>query len=130
MSKEQEKKAIANRWLVLAAHGGRWRQAVEGLWGHSWNPLIVEDVAADDTLCGEEFRARHPRNIPRPRISQQSASTSLAVWRALALTLEDSRFLHQVISGELWTKGASSREQSRFPGLERNMVVKSRLFSQ
>jgi predicted ester cyclase len=37
MSKEQENKAIAARWL-------------EGFWGHSWTPKIVDDLAADDIL--------------------------------------------------------------------------------
>ena len=35
MSKEQESKAIAVRWL-------------EGFWGHSWTPQIVDHLAADD----------------------------------------------------------------------------------
>jgi predicted ester cyclase len=35
MSKEQENKAIAIRWL-------------EGFWGHSWAAKIADDVAADD----------------------------------------------------------------------------------
>jgi predicted ester cyclase len=37
MSKEQENKAIAIRWL-------------EGFWDHSWTPEIVDDIAADDVL--------------------------------------------------------------------------------
>jgi predicted ester cyclase len=37
MSKEQENKAIAVRWL-------------EGFWGHSWTLEIVDDLAADDVL--------------------------------------------------------------------------------
>jgi predicted ester cyclase len=37
MSKEQENKAIAVRWL-------------EGFWGHSWTPNIVDKLAADDIL--------------------------------------------------------------------------------
>jgi hypothetical protein len=37
MSKEQENKAIATRWL-------------DGFWGHSWTPKIVDDLAADDIL--------------------------------------------------------------------------------
>ena len=37
MSKEQENKAIAVRWL-------------EGFWGRSWTPEIVDDLAADDIL--------------------------------------------------------------------------------
>src|SRR6476620_10860868 len=37
MSKEQENKAIAVRWL-------------EGFWGHSCTPEIVDDLAADDIL--------------------------------------------------------------------------------
>jgi SnoaL-like polyketide cyclase len=37
MSKEQENKAIAVRWL-------------EGFWGHSWTPEIVDDLAADDIV--------------------------------------------------------------------------------
>ena len=37
MSHEQENKAIAVRWL-------------EGFWGHSWAPEIVDDLAADDIL--------------------------------------------------------------------------------
>jgi predicted ester cyclase len=35
MSREQENKAIAAHWL-------------EGFWGHSWTPAIVDDLAADD----------------------------------------------------------------------------------
>ena len=37
MLKEQENKAIGVRWL-------------EGFWGHSWTPAIVDDLAADDIL--------------------------------------------------------------------------------
>jgi predicted ester cyclase len=37
MSKEHENKAIAVRWL-------------EGFWGRSWTPEIVDDLAADDIL--------------------------------------------------------------------------------
>jgi hypothetical protein len=37
MSKEQENKAIAVRWL-------------EGFWGHSWTPEVVNDIAADDIV--------------------------------------------------------------------------------
>jgi predicted ester cyclase len=37
MSKEQKNKAIAVRWL-------------EGFWGRSWTPEIVDDLAADDIL--------------------------------------------------------------------------------
>lgn len=37
MSEEQENKAIAVRWL-------------EGFWGRSWTPEIVDDLAADDIL--------------------------------------------------------------------------------
>ena len=37
MSKEQENKAITVRWL-------------EGFWGRSWTPEIVDDLAADDIL--------------------------------------------------------------------------------
>jgi hypothetical protein len=37
MPKEQEDKAIAVRWL-------------EGFWGRSWTPDIVDDLAADDIL--------------------------------------------------------------------------------
>ena len=37
MSKEQENRAIAVRWL-------------EGFWGRSWTPEIVDDLAADDIL--------------------------------------------------------------------------------
>ena len=37
MAKEQGKKAIAVRWL-------------EGFWGHSWTPEVVDDLAADDIL--------------------------------------------------------------------------------
>jgi predicted ester cyclase len=37
MLKEQENKAIGVHWL-------------EGFWGHSWTPEIVDDLAADDIL--------------------------------------------------------------------------------
>jgi hypothetical protein len=37
MSEEQKNKVIAVRWL-------------EGFWGHSWTPKIVDDLAADDIL--------------------------------------------------------------------------------
>jgi len=37
MSKEREDKNIAARWL-------------EGFWGASWSPTIVDDLAADDIL--------------------------------------------------------------------------------
>ena len=37
MLRERENKAIAAHWL-------------EGFWGHSWTPAIVDDLAADDIL--------------------------------------------------------------------------------
>jgi hypothetical protein len=46
MSKEQENKAIAVRWL-------------EGFWGASWNPNIVDDLAAADILL--QFSLQMPR---------------------------------------------------------------------
>jgi hypothetical protein len=45
MSKEQENKVIATRWL-------------EGLWGHSWSPKIVDDLAAADILI--QFSLQRP----------------------------------------------------------------------
>jgi hypothetical protein len=46
MSQEQENKAIAVRWH-------------EGFWGRSWNPKIVDDLAADDILL--QFSLQAPR---------------------------------------------------------------------
>ena len=46
MSRDQENKAIANRWL-------------EGFWGHSWNPKVIDDLAAVDIL--NQFSLQMPR---------------------------------------------------------------------
>jgi hypothetical protein len=46
MSEEQENKAVALRWL-------------EGFWGKSWTPKIVDDLAADDILL--QFSLQAPR---------------------------------------------------------------------
>ena len=46
MSKERENKAIADRWL-------------EGFWGNSWTPKIVDDLAAVDILI--QFSLQMPR---------------------------------------------------------------------
>jgi predicted ester cyclase len=46
MSKELENKAIAVRWL-------------DGFWGHSWTPKIVDDLAAADILL--QFSLQMPR---------------------------------------------------------------------
>ena len=46
MSGERENKAIANRWL-------------EGFWGHSWTPKVVDDLAAADILI--QFSLQVPR---------------------------------------------------------------------
>ena len=46
MSKERENKAIADRWL-------------EGFWGNSWTPNIVDDLAAVDILI--QFSLQMPR---------------------------------------------------------------------
>jgi len=46
MSKERENKAIADRWL-------------DGFWGNSWTPKIVEDLAAVDILI--QFSLQVPR---------------------------------------------------------------------
>jgi hypothetical protein len=43
MSKELENKAIADRWL-------------EGFWGNSWTPEIVDDLAAVDILFNSHCR--------------------------------------------------------------------------
>ena len=49
MSKEQELKVTATRWL-------------EGFWGRAWNSKIVDDLAADDILL--QFSLQMPRRGP------------------------------------------------------------------
>jgi hypothetical protein len=46
MSKERENKNIAARWL-------------EGFWGASWSPTIVDYLAADDIIL--QFSLQSPR---------------------------------------------------------------------
>jgi hypothetical protein len=91
MSKERENKNIAARWL-------------EGFWGASWSPTIVDDLAADDIILefslqspvagGTRQRNSWPRstkhsaasNFIASPISQWTATMSLAVWKAAVPT--------------------------------------------
>jgi predicted ester cyclase len=67
MSKEQENKAIATRWL-------------EGFWGGSWNPKIVDDLAAENIVLQFSLQA--------PRSGRHEAKTFLAEIREAFHDLE------------------------------------------
>jgi hypothetical protein len=79
MSKEQENEIIATRWL-------------EGFWGHSWNPKIVDDLAADDILI--QF------SLQTPYYGRSAAKNFLHGIREIFRDLEFSGSADLVVDGE------------------------------
>ena len=79
MSKEQENKAIAIRWL-------------EGFWGHSWTSEIVDDLAADDILI--QF------SLQTPCRGRSAAKSFLLGIREIFRGLEFRYSVDLVVDGE------------------------------
>ena len=79
MSEEQENKAIAVRWL-------------EGFWGRSWTPEIVDDLAADDILI--QF------SLQTPCRGRSAAKNFLLGIREIFQGLEFSSSADLVVDGE------------------------------
>lgn len=84
MTKEQEGKSIATRWLG-------------GFWGHAWNSRTVDDLAADDILprFSLQMPRRGPEEAKRFQAGIREMFPELEFRRADDLTVDGEYILRQ-----------------------------------
>ena len=77
MSREQDNKAIVGRWF-------------DGFWGNSWNPKIIDELAAPNILLQYSLHApRHGRDDVRDfMVGFREAFPDLNFWGAADLIAE------------------------------------------